>query len=246
MKDFKLPEGHTIQVFESVDALMEGAAREIVSRLSLGRAVARLVLPGGRTPRPLFDILAKSVKLDWNRVWLTFSDERAVPPGRPDSNYRSALQVLLEPLGIPVNSVIRLRGEDLPEVAAQKAHRELQVWAQRQPLFDLVILGLGADAHVASLFPADNWPDYGMSYAAATHHPSGQDRITLTPLALRSTAFTLFLVSGGSKAEAVRATLTASEASPQHPARMVVPPGGQALWLLDTDAASALPEAWRT
>mgnify|MGYP002624458002 CR=1 FL=1 len=232
-----------IQVYPDEDALMAAAAREVVSRLSQGTSCSRVVLPGGRTPVPLFDHLARSVKLDWRRVCFTFSDERCVEPTRADSNYRSARKALLDPLGIPESQILRLRGEDPPERAAAKAHAALTCWAQRVPLFDLVILGMGADAHVASLLPASEAPDFGCRLAAATLHPGGQPRISLTPRALRSSAGTMILVTGESKAEAVRDTLAAPPHDPLHPARLVEPEQGSLQWLLDAGAASLLEGA---
>jgi 6-phosphogluconolactonase len=94
---------------------------------------------------------------------------------------------------------------------------------------------------VASLFPGDDEPGFGSRLVAATRHPGGDDRISLTPEALRSTRRTFFLVSGESKAEAVAQTLTAGDPSWTVPARVVVGRGG-ATWLLDQAAASKLPE----
>lgn len=236
----KVPTGHSVQVYPDEARLMEAAAREVVSRLSRGTFCSRMVLPGGRTPERLFTNLAQSVKLDWSRVWFTFSDERCVEPSRPDSNYRAARKALLDPLQITPEQVLRLRGEDPPAQAAIKAHAALTGWAQRVPLFDLVVLGMGADAHVASLFPAPVMPGFGAALAATTQHPGGQPRITLTPRALRSSACTLFLVSGEAKAEAVRATLSAEVDDPSYPARWVTPEAGPALWFLDAAAASLL------
>jgi 6-phosphogluconolactonase len=144
---------------------------------------------------------------------------------------------------VPTDRLIRIPGEYSPEKAAEKTHKMLLVWAQRVPLFDLVVLGLGNDGHVASLFPAEEWPDFGVRLAVATAHPSGQPRVSLTPAALCSTRCTMFLVSGAEKAEAVRDSLQAPEASPHHPARMVST--HSAIWLLDRSAAALLPEAWR-
>ena len=174
---------------------------------------------------------------------MVLTDERCVPVTDEESNFRMANEALFAPLGVPTDRLIRIPGEDSPEKAADKTHKMLQVWAQRVPLFDLVVLGLGNDGHVASLFPAEEWPDFGVRLAVATVNPSGQPRVSLTPLALQSTRCTMFLVSGAEKAEAVRDSLQATEASPRHPARMVSLKS--TLWLLDRAAAALLPEAWR-
>lgn len=241
-----LPAGHRLRIFPDASGLMEGATAMVVEALNTLSPRPRLVLAGGNTPAPLYTHLASPSnrgKVDWRQVWFTFGDERSVPPGDPESNFGMIQKTLLDPVG--ARTVIRLRGEDPADSAAEKAHKALVPWAERTPLFDLVLLGVGDDGHVASLFPAESWPDFGMRYAAATVNPQGQPRITLTPLALRSTRQTLFLVSGEGKAEAVREALTAPSASPRQPSRMVVDDEGVAVWCLDEAAASQLPPEFR-
>ncbi len=242
-----LPDGHQIRIYEDKTAFLDGAAEIVVAALGEARAGARVALAGGSTPVPLYERLSAPTLRDrvgWARVRFTFTDERCVPPDDKDSNYRMARETFLEPLGLRGDRMIRIRGEDPPEKAARKTHKMLLAWAERVPIFDLVLLGLGPDGHTASLFPAEEWPDFGAWLAFATRHPSGQDRVTLTPEALRSSRRTVFLVSGEEKAEAVAGTLTAEEATPRHPARMVVSASRPALWLLDRAAASGLPPAW--
>lgn len=229
-----------IRIFEPGKSWVQGAVKMILDALHASGSHTRLVLSGGNTPAALYQELSSPVvksHVDWRRVRLTFSDERTVPPDHSDSNYRMVRETLLDPLGIPEHRVIRLRGEDPAPAAAAKAHASLLRWAQRVPLFDVVLLGLGEDGHVASLFPAETWPDWGMRLAAATRHPDGADRITLTPHALRSTRATFLLVAGESKADAVRETLAASAPTPERPATMM---GSSVTWVLDDDAASGL------
>lgn len=241
-----MPPGHRIHVFKNRGTWVEGSAQMIFSALESGGENARIVLAGGVTPAAIYGQIASPVnrgRLLWKKMRYTFSDERSVPPDDDRSNYKMARETLLDPLGVPARRVLRLRGEDVAK-GASVAHRRLLEWSQRVPLFDLVILGLGADGHVASLFPEDTWPDFGESLAAVTRHPDGEPRLTLTPRALVSTRFTVFLVSGEGKAEAVAAALTAETADTRHPSRMVVGEA-EALWLLDAEAASRLPESWR-
>lgn len=231
-----------IRVFEPGKAWVQGAVKMILESLHASGSYTRLVLSGGNTPAALYQELSSPVvksHVDWRRVRMTFSDERAVPPDDTDSNYRMVRETLLDPLGILEHRVIRLRGEDPAEAAAAKAHASLVRWAQRVPLFDVVLLGLGEDGHVASLFPAPAWPDWGTHLAAATRHPDGADRITLTPLALRSTRTTLLLVAGEAKADAVHDALAAGEPTPERPATMM---GSNVTWVLDEEAAARLPE----
>jgi 6-phosphogluconolactonase len=220
---------------------VEGAAERMAGLLATMTWPARWVLSGGKTPIPVYVRMASMPRVPWGNLRFTFGDERCVPPEHPDSNYGAARTALLDPLGVPSERVLRIRGEDPPERGAEKTHRMLVEWNERVPLFDLVLLGLGEDGHVASLFPAESWPDFGSRLAAWTRHPSGGDRITLTPEALRSTRITLFLVSGAGKAKAVRDALGAEEPTPRVPARMVSGAEGRVLWCLDRAAASLLP-----
>ena len=142
------------RVFADAAGAADAAARRIVE--TAGKCIEergefRLAVPGGRTIEGVFDRLSREPErsqMDWSRVTLLFSDERAVPPSHADSNYRLARISLLDPLGDPLPRVRRMRGEaaDL-EAAAREYDAELAV-----PL-DLVVLGLGEDGHIASLFP---------------------------------------------------------------------------------------------
>jgi 6-phosphogluconolactonase len=251
-----LPSRHSVVVFPERRLLMEGAADRVVEALD-GLSAPRLVLPGGTTPVELYRELAARrgegrPSLDPARVRIAFTDERAVPPGDGDSNYGMIRRELLEPLGFPAGSteafptarVLRVRGEDPPERAAEVLDRELRVWSQRVPLFDLVVLGMGSDGHVASLFP-DAFPADSSRWALAVEHPTRGPRITLTPRALRSTRRTFLLVAGEEKAPAVRRALEAVDPSPAVPARLAVDArAGSAVWLLDREAASLLPDDW--
>jgi 6-phosphogluconolactonase len=235
-----LPLAHRVQVFPDAEALFQGAAALFVDAVSHLPRGARIVLPGGTTPRALYrQVLRASPTVDWNSFRYITSDERCVPLDHPESNFGRLWSGLLEPLRVTPDRVVRLRGEYPPEEAAEKAHRELVDLAQRVPLFDLVLLGLGEDGHTASLFPAEAWPEFGTRWAAATRHPDGSRRLTLTPAALRSTRTTWFLVVGSAKADAIARTLLAPEASPEVPARMAM--GPEVLWLLDPEAAAGLP-----
>lgn len=236
----QLPSGHELRVFGDRNSLIENATGLLIEALREAGTYPRLVLAGGTTPVRLYEALSGSPGDPlWSRLRITFSDERAVPPGHVDSNFGMAERTLIRPLGISAERVLRFRGEDGAEKAARKGHKELLSWAQRVPLFDVILMGLGGDGHVASLFPGDHEPDFGSRLVVATRSPGGDDRISLTPEALRSTRRTFFLVSGENKAEAVARTLTAGDPSWRVPARVVVGKGG-ATWLLDEAAASKL------
>jgi 6-phosphogluconolactonase len=130
------------------------------ARRALGeRGEFRIALSGGNTPRPVYQELAQiGNELPWERTFVTFSDERCVPPDDEQSNYRMARESLLTPASVPELSIARLRGEIEPAVAAQEYEEQLDVLAAQKGEMiyrhDLILLGLGDDGHTASLFPA--------------------------------------------------------------------------------------------
>jgi 6-phosphogluconolactonase len=179
------------QLFDTEDALAAGAAREIaglVRRAVDARSRCTVALSGGSTPRAMHEHLAAPPLADevrWESVELFWGDERAVPPDHVDSNYRMARETLLDPLGIDPARVHRMHGDaaDLDE-AARAYERELrEVVADEaggMPVLDVVLLGLGADAHTASLFPATAVVGVCDQAVVAHHVPGVGSRLTLT------------------------------------------------------------------
>ncbi len=122
------------------------------------RGEFRIALSGGNTPRPVYAELARrAAEIDWERTFITFGDERCVPPEHEKSNYRMARESLFLPASVPGRSVARMRGEIEPHLAAEEYQDQLDVLAAQkgEMIFrhDLVLLGLGDDGHTASLFP---------------------------------------------------------------------------------------------
>src|SRR5262249_44001213 len=127
--------------------------------LETGQAAIRdrgrfsLVLSGGSTPRRVYARLAEA-DFPWDKTHLFWGDERAVPPDSTESNYRMVVESLLGKISIPSSHVHRIRGESEPRQAAEEYEEELRVFFENgRPVFDLILLGMGADGHTASLFP---------------------------------------------------------------------------------------------
>ena len=118
----------------------------------------RIALSGGNTPRPIYSEIARIGRdLPWQRILITFGDERCVPPDDEQSNYRMARETLFVPAGVPEKSIMRMRGEIEPQIAAQQYQDDVDLVATQRGeqiyRHDLILLGLGDDGHTASLFP---------------------------------------------------------------------------------------------
>ncbi len=192
------------------------AATEIAHHLERARSergVAHLALSGGATPARTYELLA-SEPVDWTGVEVWFADERCVGPEDPQSNYRLASQTLLGPAGVPPGRVHRMEGELGPEEGARRYRLALEEHASSNdgdlPVLDLIVLGIGPDGHVASLFPGAATLDAGEQALCLGVRDSPKpppERITLSLPVLRAAERCLLLAVGASKADAVSAML---------------------------------------
>ena len=201
-----------------------------------------IALSGGRTPIFIFDYLVTHYrdKIEWHKIKFYWGDERCVSPEHEESNYRAALEHLLQPLGIPAENIFRIQGEDDP---AEEALRYAQVLRDTLPIIDgvpqldLVLLGMGADGHTASIFP--NRLDLLSSSRvceAVTHPESGQARVTLTMQVINHAERVVFLVTGADKAEKVQLITQGKQNAKLYPASYVNPRSGQLYWFFDQAA----------
>jgi 6-phosphogluconolactonase len=221
----------------TVVADAEEAARRAADRLAeQARTGGSIVLTGGKTPRVAYR-LAADLEPDWNRVEIWWGDERCVPPDDDRSNYYLALN-LLERIDQPPAAVHRMRGELGPEAGADAYDQELKGMGT----FDLVLLGLGPDGHIASLFP--NFPTLDVTDRRAVGTEAGHepfvDRISLTLPRLCATRELLFLVAGDDKADAV-ARAFAGEPSHETPGSLARAADGPTRAIIDRAAAARLP-----
>ena len=226
-------------------AVADEAARHVVAlATSAIDATGRftVALSGGSTPRALHAQLATahSDAIDWARVEFFWSDDRAVPPDHPDSNYRMARETLLDPLGIDGSRVHRIRGEDPePDHAADEYARSLAASLPGElPIFDLVLLGMGADGHTASLFPNTAALDIEDRTVVASHAPKPPvNRITLTfPVLLQARAIRV-LVTGADKAATLSTVLHGPPDARRWPAQRLAAARGDLRWLVDSAAS---------
>lgn len=215
----------------------EEAARAVAERLAEQAATGgSIVLTGGSTPRRAYEIAA-GLEPDWSRVELWWGDERCVPPDDERSNYGMAKTALLDRLETQPAAAHRMQGElGRDEGVAEYKHELAEAGT-----FDLVLLGLGPDGHVASLFP--NFPTLDVTgrdvVGSVAGHEPFVDRISMTLPRLCNTNELLFLVAGEDKAEAVVRAL-AGEASHATPGSLARSAGGTTRAVLDRAAAAKL------
>ncbi|HEX5727127.1 MAG TPA: 6-phosphogluconolactonase [Longimicrobiaceae bacterium] len=204
-----------------------------------------VALSGGGAPRETYALLAGEPfvsRIPWEGVHLFWGDERCVPPGHPRSNFGMAHRALVARVPIPPENVHRMRGELPPAEGARRYAEELEAWlGPGIPRFDLLHLGLGEDAHTASLFPFDPLlRERARGVGVALHRPLGEFRLTLTLPVLNAAARVEVLVLGAGKAVAVRGVLRGPLDPFRLPAQLVRPRDGEALWRLDRAAAARL------
>jgi 6-phosphogluconolactonase len=245
----------TVRRVPDPEAVARAAAGEVTAAASAAvreRGRFTVALAGGTTPRRLYRLLADPAEpwrgaVPWDRVHVFFGDERHVPAGHRDSNYRMAHEALLR--HVAVASVHRIPGE-LPDAAraaaAYQADLErsfnLDARADPPPSLDLVLLGLGADGHTASLFPGSAALEELRAWVAAPFvERLGASRITLTLPVLARAGRVLFLVAGAAKARALERTLACQPGSTATPAARVRPGPGRLAWIVDRAAAALLP-----
>jgi 6-phosphogluconolactonase len=191
-------------------------------------------ITGGSTPRKAYERVAAE-RPDWAGVDLWFTDERCVPPDHEHSNYRMANEALLSRIGGA--TVHRMRGELGPEQGAAEYEREFE--AGGRPTFDLILLGIGPDAHTCSLFPGDDALGERERPAVGVETPGMAplvSRITLTLPVVNATRRIVFLVTGEDKADAV-ARAFSGRRDPMAPASLVE---GNVTALLDEAASRRL------
>lgn len=231
-----------VAILTDTEELARRAAAEVVTVLggALERgAVARWVLAGGSTPRRLYEILAGLPQaLDWQRVELFWGDERCVGPSSSASNFAMVRDTLLAHLPFDSARVHRVRGELPPAEGARRYGRHVEAVLAAGP-FDLVLLGLGADGHVASLFPGA-LPAVGEPVAVVEAPTEPKWRVTMVAATLARTRRLIYVVQGGDKAPAVAAAL-ATNRQVELVSDLVRPETGGTLWLLDREAAAQLP-----
>ncbi len=236
-----------IEIVDSAAAVDRTAAMrftELAQKAIAERGRFTVAFPGGRSPVGALQILASpelARGVTWDKVHVFWVDERCVPPTDAQSNYRLVNEHLLSKVAIPEPNVHRIRGEEDPTSAAASYERELRKWFGEGPRgLDLAWLGLGEDAHIASLFPNQPTLQTSAWVVSAEVEAAVPRRITLSVSFLNRSAELYVLAEGFQKAEAVALAIGVPFNPSLVPAQLLDPPSGHLVWLIDRAAASRL------
>ena len=202
----------------------------------------RVSLSGGSTPKVLYSLLASDDFRDrfpWQQVSWYWGDERFVPYDHPDSNYRMTREVMLAKVPVPPENIHPIPTDGTPDEAARRYERTLReaygaaTFDPARPLFDITLLGLGADGHTASLLPGQPVLEERSRWVMAVSHGRPEVRITMTYPAIDSSRSVAFLVAGREKT----AILTAIRGGDSSLPAARVRPVGELIWFVDKAAA---------
>jgi 6-phosphogluconolactonase len=238
-----MPELH---VFATLHALSLAAADAVAAAITSAvrsRGRCSIALSGGETPRPLYDALATRFRtqIPWEHVHVFWGDERLVPPGDVRRNDLMAREMLLSRVPCPDHQIhpMATRVQQSPDEAARDYEETMrQHFDDGRPRFDLVLLGMGAEGHIASLFPNSPALDEERRWVCAVEVPADpSSRLTLTLPVLQQAANAYFLVSGASKSRALHAVFEKTADPKTLPAAAVRPVDGKVIWWADTPAA---------
>ena len=233
-----------LRIYPDPEALNRAAAEEIahLARVAVAeRGLVTVALSGGRTPRRLYRLLAAEYRdgIPWPQMHLFWGDERYVPPTDPQSNYCLAREALLDRVPIPVECVHPMPTHfPNAEDAARDYEATLRAYfAGSGPTFDLILLGMGAEGHTASLFPGSPALAEHEHWVVAAQAPAQPPlRLSLTLPAINRARNAVFLISGSEKVKAVQSILkNTGQAATRYPAALVHPQE-RLIWFVDRAA----------
>ncbi len=238
-------------VLANVDALADQAAQRFAALAAAAisrRGRFSVALSGGSTPRALHQRLAAAPlqrAIDWESVFVYWGDERMVPPDHAESNFRMARETLLAHVPIPAANIFPVPTIGGTPADAARAYAETiaAAFGAEQPRFDLILLGMGPDAHTASLFPGQpepTAPGDALVIAVGDAPKPPPDRVSFSYRLLNAARVVMFLVAGADKAGALGQVLQGPPDRARLPAQGVRPAEGELLWLVDQAAASAI------
>ncbi len=241
----------TLNIFNSENEVLAALAAHFVRVANDSVAVRgkfSVALSGGNSPKKLYELLASAYpdKIDWEKVYFFFGDERNVPQTDKDSNYLMAKKALFEPLEIDASHIFPIDTSLGPKGAAEKYQEEIEEFFDEDEMtFDLILLGLGDNSHTASLFPYTPVLHDRTPGVKEVFLPEQQVyRITLNAPMINEARHIAFLVYGEGKAIAVHHVLEDDEDIEEYPAQLIEPIIGEIQWFMDKAAAENLKEEY--
>ncbi len=234
-----------VHIYDTLSGVFEGLLSYIdhcIEHNKLKGYPLNIAISGGETPKNFFKYIKDNYAdvFQWRFVRLFWVDERCVPPMNPESNFGQAYHYLLKYASIPETNIFRMMGENEPE---QEAIRYAETLAtvlpckNNIPKFDIVLLGLGEDGHIASIFPDQKELLFSKrTVEVATHPETGQKRITLTGKTICNADNVWFLVTGKSKAKVLKRIIRKEKGFQKYPAAHVHSISESAGYFLDKEA----------
>ena len=236
-----------LNIFDTENEVLATLAEhfvKIANESIAGKGRFSVALSGGSSPKKLYELLASAHhdKVEWEKVYFFFGDERYVPQTDPESNYLMVKKALFDPLHISASNIFAIDTSLSPTEAAQKYEDEIEAFFYEDELsFDLILLGLGDNSHTASLFPfTPVLHDRTPGVKAVFLKDQQVYRITLNAPLINEAQHIAFLVYGEAKAIAVHHVLEDDEDIEEFPAQLIEPIIGEMEWFLDSAAASML------
>ena len=241
-----------IIIAQDANELNRIAAEKFVSAAQ--KAIAEngkfsVALAGGSTPKSLYKLLASEEfrsRIDWQKVFFFFGDERSVMPDADESNFRMANESILETLQISPENIFRWQTElgDMEKAVENYVEKIREFFDLREselPEFDLILLGMGDDGHTASLFPGTEGLRETKRIAIVNFvEKFDTNRLTFSFPTINNASNVIFLISGANKADVLKEVLEGASQPERLPSQNVNPKNGKLLWLIDAPAAARL------
>lgn len=238
----------TVRIFKDLEGISQAAAvlfADLAAEAIAESGRFSVALSGGSTPRRLYELLAARPyrdQIQWQAVHFFWGDERCVPADDPRSNFRMAREALLDHVLAPAENIHPIQGDLPPEQAAAQYETGLRkFFGDQPPVLDLILLGMGDNAHTASLFPHTHVLNEKKRWVAEAYvAEQGMYRVTLTAPLINQARQVVFLVSGAEKAFALQNVLEGAYQPQEFPAQLIHPNGAHPIWLLDKAASHKL------
>lgn len=237
-----MAETENIAVVADVQELAQWGGRIFIEEAENAikeKGVFYVAISGGKTPRGVFEMLGQAGSSMWEKVHLFWVDERYVPPNSELSNYALAEETFLSKINMPVENIHRVGTalDDADKAAAvyeRTIRRVMKAGEKDVPVMDLVLLGMGADGHTASIFPGDAETLLSKRLVCSVKKAGEKfKRITLTPKILRHARSITVLVSGQEKSRTLAAVMAGEGDEVRYPIRVIWPVMEKVTWVVD-------------